>query len=332
MDTIGYDALYTTARFGEDWAPQGWNIRMEFRELRYFAAIAELSSFSKAAVQLRIAQPALSRQVHKLESELGVELFLRHGRGVTLTPAGEMLLQKASVILRNMRQVRDDVVSCASAASGKLTLGVPPAAGRVLMPPLLARYCDTCPNVDIRVMEGFSGHLHEWLVSGRADIAILHNPRQTADLIQVPLLEEEMYLISPPGAPATDGIGLDEVAAMPLILPVALHSLRQLVASALAARGHVLKPAMEVDGLAIIKGLVQYGLGHTVLTYASVAEDVEHGTLRATRIVRPGIAWSLAIVMRKDLRHNRAATQMVELMREEVDKLVNAGHWRGKVH
>ncbi len=305
---------------------------MEFRELRYFAAIAELSSFSKAAAQLRIAQPALSRQVHKLESELGVELFLRHGRGVTLTPAGEMLLVKAGGILRDMRKVRDDVASCAAEASGTLTLGVPPAAGRVLLPPLLLRYAEHCPNVVIRIMEGFSGHLHDWLVSSRSDIALMHNPCLGADLERVPLLEEEMYLVSPPDANVPDGIGLSELTTLPLILPGPPHSLRQLVAGAMAGVGHTLKPAMEVDGLAIIKGLVEHGLGHTVLTYASVAEEVARGALRATRITRPGITWNLAIVLRKDVRQNRAATLMVEMMREEVDKLVNAGQWRGKAH
>jgi len=207
---------------------------METKELRYFRAIAELSSFTKAAVQLRIAQPALSRQVHKLESDLGVELFLRHGRGVTLTPAGAMLLNKAEAILRDMRQAREDVVNCSKNATGRLSIGVPPAAGRVLMPPLLARYRALCPNVVVRVVEGFSGHLHEWLTSGRADIAILHNPDHTADLVQLPLLEEEMYLISAGREPRRETVSLEEVAALPLILPSLPHSLRQLVAGTLA--------------------------------------------------------------------------------------------------
>jgi len=89
---------------------------------------------------------------------------------------------------------------------------------------------------------------------------------------------------------------------------------------------------MEVDGLAIIKALVEHGLGHTVLTYNSVPNEVAHGELSATRIVKPGIVWNLAMVMRKELRHNQAATEMATLLREEVDKLVSAGLWRGKVH
>ena len=89
---------------------------------------------------------------------------------------------------------------------------------------------------------------------------------------------------------------------------------------------------MEVEGLSIIKALVQHGLGHTVLTYAAVADEVAHGTLRATRLVRPGISWSLCIAMRKELRQNCAATALARTMREEVEKLVGAGQWRGKAH
>lgn len=305
---------------------------MEFRELRYFKAIAELSSFSKAAAQLRIAQPALSRQVHKLEAELGVKLFLRHGRGVTLTAAGEMLLEKAGTILRDMRQARDDVSSCATAASGTLTVAVPPAAGRVLLPPVLLRYRQACPNVTVRVTEGFSGDINEWLVTSRSDVALMHNPAASADLVQIPLLDEEMYLVSPPGTPLRDGVGVAELAELPLLLPSAPNSLRQLVAGALGAQGKVLPPIMEVEGLAIIKALVAHGIGHTVLTYSAVAEEVAHGTLRATRLTRPGISWSLCIAMRKELRQNKAAQALARTMREEVEKLVGAGQWRGKVH
>jgi LysR family nitrogen assimilation transcriptional regulator len=306
--------------------------KMELRELRYFKVIAELSSFSKAAMQLRIAQPALSRQMHKLELDLGVDLFLRHGRGVTLTPAGRTLLERAQALLRDMRRTREDVVNCASAATGSLTIGMPPAAGRVLMPPLLARYRQLCPNVNLHVVEGFSGHLHEWLVGGRTDIAILHNPDPATDLICTKLLEEEMYLCAPPGTATADTITLAEVAEQPLILPAFPHSLRQLVAGAFARQGFLLKPAIEVDGLSIIKALVQQGLGNSVLAYSAVPDEVRRGELTATRIVRPGIGWSLSMVMRRDLRQNRAAEQMAILVQEEVEKLVGSGLWRGKPH
>ena len=160
----------------------------------------------------------------------------------------------------------------------------------------------------------------------------MHNPAASADLVQIPLLDEEMYLVSPPDTPARDGVGIAELAELPLVLPSAPNSLRQLVAAALGMEGRGLRPAMEVEGLAIIKALVGHGLGHTVLTYSAVAEEVARGTLRATRLVRPGISWSLCIAMRKELRQNQAATALARTMREEVEKLVSAGQWRGKTH
>ncbi|MGE3144695.1 MAG: LysR family transcriptional regulator, partial [Pseudorhodoplanes sp.] len=129
---------------------------MDFRELRYFSFVAELKSFSRAAAQLRIAQPALSRCVRQLEEELGVTLFDRHGRGVTLTEAGQTLYERAQTLLQGLRQARDDVATTSAVPRGSLRLAVPPAAGQGLAPSLIERYHALYPQVSIHIHEGVS--------------------------------------------------------------------------------------------------------------------------------------------------------------------------------
>jgi LysR family transcriptional regulator, nitrogen assimilation regulatory protein len=304
---------------------------VEIKELRYFKAIAELSSFSKAATHLRIAQPALSRQMHKLETDLGVELFLRHARGVTLTLAGQKLLGGAESILGDIRRTRNDVLSCIGFATGDLTISMPAAAGCLLVPPLLARYQECCPSVNVRVLEGCSRYQHEWLVTGHTDIALMHNPLSLSESIKIPLLKEEVFFISPPNNPQMNNITLSKAGELPLILPPRSHALRQLIAEAFCEQGVELNVVLEAEGLSIIKSLVQGGLGYTFLTYADVLHHVNRGELLATSLVKPSITQESFIVMHKDQLRSRAAIQMESLIHEEVGKLVNNGLWRGTV-
>lgn len=170
---------------------------MDFRQLRYFSTVAELKSFSLAAQNLRIAQPALSRCVKEIETSLGVRLLNRHGRGVSLTSAGESLYTHAIRLLRDLQQASDDVVATAGKPVGQLYLAIPTATGAILIPPVLERYKVLYPNVSVHILEGFSGYIHEWLMSGRVDVGVLHNPSRTSKLKTSYLLTEEMCVICP---------------------------------------------------------------------------------------------------------------------------------------
>src|SRR6201996_9023070 len=105
---------------------------MDFRQLRTFSCVAELGSLSKASDRLRIAQPALSRQIKLLEHELRIELFTRNGRGMLLTAAGQLLLDRTTGLVRQIEQVRDDLQSVGGSPSGRVVLGLVPTVGCIL--------------------------------------------------------------------------------------------------------------------------------------------------------------------------------------------------------
>jgi LysR family transcriptional regulator, nitrogen assimilation regulatory protein len=173
---------------------------MELKELRNFMRVARAGSVSRAAQELRLAQPALSRQIQKLEHELGVSLFARHGRGVRLSVAGSLLLERAEAIVHLVHQTSEEIKDDRSPASGRITLGVPPAAGRILIPPFVARFQKAWPQTTLHMREGVASSLQEWLVEKRIDIAMLHNPPHLESLDISPLLNERMWVIGPPGA------------------------------------------------------------------------------------------------------------------------------------
>jgi LysR family nitrogen assimilation transcriptional regulator len=304
---------------------------LDLRELRYFVQVAELKSFSRAAIHLRIAQPALSRQVRKLEDELGLELLIRSGRGLELTEAGAQLLRRAYSVLEQVDDIKVSLKAQGNPISGTLVLGVPPAAGEMLVPPVIERCENLYPNLQIDVVEGFSGFLYERLLNHDLSMAVIHNPATHRDLKILPLLVEDMYLVGP--AKPTRGLvparELDNVQDLPLILPNRPHSLRLLVESALAEQGMPLNLKQQVDGLVLIRAMLRASLGYSVLTYGSVHRDIQAGYLSARLLKRPRIAWRMCLVKRNDTHRARAVDAVSAVLRSEVHRLVDSGIWRG---
>src|ERR1043166_592363 len=132
---------------------------MDFRQLRTFSCVAELGSLSKASDTLRVAQPALSRQIKLLEHELRAELFTRNGRGMVLTDAGRLLLARTAGIVRQIDQVRDEIQSAGGPPSGRVVLGLVPTVSCVISARLARRTVDTYPGISLCIVESYSGHL-----------------------------------------------------------------------------------------------------------------------------------------------------------------------------
>ena len=141
-------------------------MQVDFRRLEHFLKIAELGSLSRAADRIRIAQPALSRQMRILEEEAGTPLFHRHRRGMQLTPAGEELRQHIAGPVRQVRQAFDDIKNRSAEGGGQIALGVPPTVSYILAGRLARRVAEQAPNISLRIVEGYAGHLIDWLQRG----------------------------------------------------------------------------------------------------------------------------------------------------------------------
>jgi LysR family nitrogen assimilation transcriptional regulator len=172
------------------------NRRMDLKQLETFVQVAELGSFSRAASVLRVAQPALSRQVRALEVDLRQTLFDRNGRGVTLTEAGKRLLAHARGILQQVQRARQDLEDERGAASGLLSIGLPPSIGRTLTAPLVESFRAQFPKATLTMVEGLSTYTLEWLVSGRIDCAVVYNATPAAAIELMPVLDEQLFVVS----------------------------------------------------------------------------------------------------------------------------------------
>lgn len=171
---------------------------MELHQLRYFCAVAETGSFSRAAEQTHVSQPSLSQQIRKLEDELGARLFDRLGRSVRLTDLGKAFLPRALSVLRELEAAKGDVVERKDSVGGSITVGVIPTVAPYFLPPCLTLFSKRFPQVRLTVVEEITPVLLERLRAGTIDVAVLALPVRGHEFDAFPLLTERLFAALPP--------------------------------------------------------------------------------------------------------------------------------------
>ncbi len=263
---------------------------MNLKQLEYFVRVAEVGSFSKAAVLLDIAQPALSRQVRLLETDLRAVLLQRTGRGVVLTEAGKRLFEHAAGILQLVAQAREDLEAGRDEPTGRIIIGLPPSMGRVLTLPLVQGFEASLPKARLAIVEGLSAHITEWIATGRVDIGLVLNP-QSQEAIEVrPVFEQELCLVSPAGTGAPEHqVPFNSLGSYPLVIPERTHAIRRMIENQ-AALSHIkLQIAWEVSGVQSILDLVRCGHGHAVLARGAVLASGQREAFRVRALTHPSL-------------------------------------------
>ncbi len=271
---------------------------MDLNQLEGFVAVADMGSFSKAAVLLQMPQPRLSRLVRALEVELRQTLFHRNGRGVRLTDPGKRFLAHCRGILVQLKRARAELEDDRGEPMGQVVVGVPHSIARVLTYPFVQEFKKQFPKGLLRVTEGLTVHLQEWLLTGRLDIALLHDPTPTAALETQPLRRENLFLIGKrfgPEAGKGPDVALKDLVRFPLVMPGRPHPVRMLVETQLAHIG--LKPhlTLEIDSVHGITDMVEQAVGYGVISLNALA--VRYGTMRfqRRRIVAPELTSVLVL-------------------------------------
>ena len=289
---------------------------MDLTRLRYFAAVAEAGSFSRAAAALHLTQPSLSRQIQLLEAELGQRLLERHGRGVVPTESGTALLAHARAIFDLAERARTDMTERQLNPRGRLTIGLPPRVAHVITADLVERFHARYPEAGITVMEGLSLRLREWLIAGRADLAILFDPAPAPQMHLEPLVREPLVLVSKRPLPAR--VRLADVARHPLVMPSAPHALRRLLEEHAAPRGHTLRIVAEVDSVQTVVSLVERGVADSVVPAGSARRTGRGPVLHVAAIHAPVIRNKLVLAVPAARPATRLSQWGAQLLRELV--------------
>jgi LysR family nitrogen assimilation transcriptional regulator len=299
---------------------------VDLRQLRYFVGIVDEGSISLAAQRLRVAQPALSHHVRNLEGELGVALLVRGTHGVRPTEAGSRLYEHAILILRSIDEALDQVRELGGEPRGPVTLGLPSSVALVLAVPLVEAVRERLPGVRLRLMEGMSGTILEWLHGNRLDLAMLFDLAQQRTLRTKTLLTEDLHAVCPPGGDRGD-IAFADAASLPLILPGRPHGLRERLERAARETGIALNVMAEIDGLPQIKMLVQRGVGSSILSLSAVREEVLDGRIGTRRVIRLTLRRTISLCTPKGRPPPAAAEAVREILHRTIRDLIDRGAW-----
>ncbi len=305
---------------------------MEFRQLKYFVAIARHGSFSTAAQRIGIAQPALSTQIANLEKEIGRTLFDRHARGVRLTDAGEKLLDHAVAILQRVDEARLALRPKAARGATEITLGVPPLISMMLTVPLVEAVARDLPGVSLKIVEGMSGALRGWLADGSIDLAFLHNIDRHEYPDSVPIIRETLFAAASVSSGMSFGPELhaSELVKLPLIASTAKNSHRMLLEKISVRYRSPLTIIAEVDSIPRQRELVRRGKGVLIMPLTGFSDWPKDG-IQFARLVGEDVFWDSALVP----AHNPAGIEAMKALRTLIvsltRELVQSGHWPGIV-
>jgi LysR family nitrogen assimilation transcriptional regulator len=302
---------------------------MDLRQLKFFVRIAEHGSLTRAAADLSVAQPVLSRQIRDLELELGVPLLSRTGRGVVLTEAGKRFLPRARSITQDADSAREELRSLRERPSGTVTVAMAPTAGAILWVPLLAQVQRTFPDIRLQVAEGYSGHVMEWLVHGKADIGVIYQPQENGTVKHELLIDERLYLVGSPEEPPfrSASISFEELSRLPLILPAMPHAIRRLLEAVAAKRRLPLNVELEVNAYPAIKTIVLARRGFTALPAAPVLADVHAGQVAIAEISAPALSQRVVLATTTHHAPSVGARAVCRLIKELVEEFKSSGRW-----
>jgi LysR family nitrogen assimilation transcriptional regulator len=264
---------------------------MDLRQIKYFVALYDERSITKAARRLNVVQPAISMQISRLERNFKAKLFDRTSRGVVPTDTGRTFYGLCQKILNDVYEAQRYLRDASGNVTGVLTIGLMPSVANSVLPAVLAEYKSSYPDVTLRIVEAYSGSLLDQLNSGSLDLAIVNNSGNLGRTAIIPLFRDYLVLVTryqsaKRVAPAIESHKLSDFR---LVLPSQRQGMRLMIDSILASKGIVLQPEIEIDSLGPTMELVRKSDWGTILPIVAVKQAVDRKLLRAQRIIDPEI-------------------------------------------
>ncbi|AIQ52036.1 MULTISPECIES: LysR family transcriptional regulator [Paenibacillus] len=275
---------------------------MELRQLQYFLKVAQKEHVTKAAEELHVAQSAVSRQIHQLEQELGVDLFMQKGRNLQLTPVGQLFCKRVETLLKDLERSVAEVHEFLDPELGEIRIGFPHSLGTHLIPSIVAEFRRMYPNVRFRFKQGTYASLIKDVVSGEVDLAFIspfpENDGQVAGDI---VMTEELFAILPQHHPLAgeEVLRLEQLAGEKFVLFSQGYSLRPIVWQACIEAGFKPQIAFEGGETDTIRGLVAAGMGVSLLPETALYQTNPMQPAQV-RVVEPAVTRTVGIIHRSD--------------------------------
>jgi LysR family transcriptional activator of glutamate synthase operon len=274
---------------------------MELRQLQYFITVARLEHVTHAAESLRVAQSAVSRQIHQLEEELGVALFTPKGRNLQLTPAGKLFMNRTEAILTDLDRAVLDLQEFMNPEAGEIRIGFPHSLGIHLLPSVIAEYRAEHPNVKFVLKQGTYHVLIRELLEGEIDLAFISPfPKEHEEVEGELLLTEELKVILPEGHLLANHttIRLEQLKDDSFVMFSEHYSLRSIVLEACRKAGFSPHVGFEGEEMDTIRGLVAAGLGVSLLPEMALIETSPMMPV-SVRVTEPQVLRTIGLIRRR---------------------------------
>jgi DNA-binding transcriptional LysR family regulator len=306
------------------------DITADLHKWRAFVAIGELGSLTRAALFLNSNQSLLSRQLNALERECGARLFNRTGRGVEMSDVGQRIFPQVKALLEDAERLELDIRGEAREPAGRVTLGTLPSISPSLVGRLYTEVRQRFPGVHLKILEGSSGQVEEWLADARIDIAILYRYGASLPEHEQPLFTVDSYLVGARGDLVTrpGEVAFSALHELPFILPSVPNGLRTALDAMARQERITLAPVIEADSLPLQKSLVAQERLYTVLPLHAVWNEVAEGRVQAARIVSPPFQRTVAMASAKSKGPPRAVSAVAARIVAIVEEMSRQGMWR----
>ncbi|HEY0582489.1 MAG TPA: LysR substrate-binding domain-containing protein [Chloroflexota bacterium] len=293
---------------------------MEFHQLAYFESVSRHLHFTRAAEELNVAQPSVSQQIRKLESELGAPLFHRMKRHVALTEAGQTFLPHARAVLQRLDEARLEVQELSGLRRGTLAVGAPPSVGTHLLPRALAAFSQRHPGITLAFREAGSRTLLQLLENGELDLAVVIQPIRHPVLETLPLLEEELLLAVPRQHALASGNGRVPLAQLRhepfVLLREGAYDLRDQTLTACRRAGFEPQVALDGGEMDSMLRFVAAGIGVAILPEMVLADLAPVDAPVAVRRLQPTLSRSLVLARRRDRYFSAAAREFTAVLED----------------
>lgn len=295
------------------------DLPVELGPLRMLVAVATCGTVTEAARRLHLSQPAATHQIRQLEGRLGIELFERRSRGLFLTEAGRVIVERARRILAELEGLKSDLKALQGLETGQIRLGGGATATVHLLPKIIATFRARHPGVSFYVREGSSAPILEAVSNGDLDLAIVMMPCDRPGLVSIPLLEEPILFVGWPGSPlAGRPFPKSRLSGAPFIHAGADFPLRAAVQDALVRADITPQVVMELQSVEAIKAHVEEGLGYSALGAYALKREIEEGRLVVLSPKGISLKRELGLVQRAHVPLSPAVAAFVRLLSESL--------------
>lgn len=293
------------------------------RQLQYFVAIAEMRNFTKAAERLRVAQPAVSMAIRKLEGELELVLFNRKERRIFLTAEGEAFLSHARRILDDVRVAKEEMSDMRGLGKGEVRIGIPPMMSAYFFPSIISAFTAKYPKLQLSVSGEGAASIQKQISQGELDIGVIAGGHVPYNLEVRPILREEVVICVTADHPFARQVAvtMDEFARQPLIMFKEGYYQREMLFEAMKESGGPSGIVFETNLYTMVKSLVKKRLGISTLLKMVVEDDPE---LLAVPF-DPPLHLDLMLAWKKHSYLSRPNQAFVEFLLEQVQRYGGAG-------